>query len=248
VWQLLTEDERLVVVEALPSEFEWALPPEGDPHRKASGGPLSALEAYFRRIGRRVYLSSNLPVYYPGERVFAPDLIAVVDVDPHDRDRWVVEHEGKGLDLVLEVLYRGDDRKDLERNVTRFARSGISEYFIYDRKRGRLTGYRVPEGGGAEYRPIVPQGGRWPSAVLGLDLALEGDRLRLYSGTAPVPELQELALRGEALLSDAMQRVEAAEHRAEEEARRAEEEARRRAEAEEELSRLRAELKRLQAR
>jgi len=222
----MSDEERARVVDALPSEIESAYPPEGDAHRKAKDGPLGALDAYFRRIGRRVYLSSNLPVYYPGERLFAPDLIAVLDVEPHERDRWVTSHERRGLDLALEVLYRGDDRKDLQRNVERFARLGIAEYFIYDRKRGRLQGY-VLEEGDTLYSRIVPQQGRWPSRVLGLEVTLEGDRLRLYSGTAAVPDLEELATRGERLLGDAIARVEEAEKRAEQEAQRAEQEARR---------------------
>jgi Uma2 family endonuclease len=226
LWDAMSDEERARVVDALPSEIESAYPPEGDVHRKAKDGPLGALDAYFRRIGRRVYLSSNLPVYYPDERLFAPDLIAVLDVDPHERDRWVTSDEKRGLDLALEVLYRGDDRKDLERNVEWFARLGIPEYFIYDRKRGRLRGYAL-EVGEAAYRRIVPQDGRWPSRVLGLELSLDGDRLRLYSGTAAVPELEELASRGERLLADAIARVEAAEHRAEQEAERAKQEAER---------------------
>src|SRR5690606_18212297 len=202
IWRQLSAEERQAVVEALPSEHPDAAPPEGDRHRKAKDAPLAALEAYFRKLGRKIYLSSNLPVYYPAERVFAPDLIAVLDVEPHDRDRWVVDAEGKGLDLALEVLYRGDDRKDLERNVERFATLGISEYFIYDRKRTRLTGYTLPEGA-TSYQPIVPQQGRWPSRVLGLEFGLEGERVRLYAGTAPLPDWMELALRGEQLLAEA---------------------------------------------
>src|SRR5882672_531709 len=93
LWDAMSEEERAQVVDALPSEIESAYPPEGDTHRKAKDGPLGALDAYFRRIGRRVYLSSNLPVYYPAERLFAPDLIAVLDVDPHERDRWVTSDE-----------------------------------------------------------------------------------------------------------------------------------------------------------
>ena len=235
----MSDEERARVVDALPSEIESAYPPEGDVHRKAKDGPLGALDAYFRRIGRRVYLSSNLPVYYPGEPIFAPDLIAVLDVEPHERDRWVTSHESRGLDFALEVLYRGDDRKDLERNVDWFARLGIPEYFIYDRKRGRLQGYALEEGE-AVYTRIVPQQGRWPSRVLGLALCLEGDRLRLYAGTAAVPELEELALRGERLLADAVRRVEDAEQRAEQESMRAER-------AERELAALRAELSTLRA-
>jgi Uma2 family endonuclease len=240
LWDAMSSEERELVLEALPSEIESAYPPEGDQHRLAKDGPLSALGAYFRRVGRQVYLSSNLPVYYPGERLFAPDLIAVLDVDPHPRDRWATSHERRGLDLALEVLYRGDDRKDLERNVERFARLGIPEYFIYDRKRGRLQGYVLPQGGSV-YAPIIPQQGRWPSRVLGLDLGLEDDRLRLFAGTAAVPELEELAMRGEALLASASARMEESHQRAERESQRAEHAERELAAARLELAALRAE-------
>ena len=89
-----------------------------------------------------MYLACELPVYYPGERMFAPDVIAVMDVEPHSRMRWVVSAEGKGLDFALEVHVAGERRKDLERNVERFARLGIREYFLFDR--GRLSS---PAGG-----------------------------------------------------------------------------------------------------
>jgi len=244
VWAELSPEERAAWVDALPSEIQSAVPPEGDRHRKAKDRPLGALEAYFQRIGRKVYLSSNLPIYYPGERMFAPDLIAVLDVDPHERDKWVVSAEGKGLDFVIEVLYRGDDRKDLEENVERYARLGIAEYFIYDRRTNRLTGHRLPGAQALAYERIVPQQGRWPSGILGLDLALESDRLRLYHGTAALPDLLELAIRGEALLAEALERVATAERRAEEEAQRAEEQARR---AEEQARRAEEEARRAEA-
>src|SRR5262249_47509370 len=124
--------------------------------------------------------------------------------------------------------------------VERLARLGIPEYFIYDRKRGRLQGY-VLEEGETVYGRIVPQQGRWPSRVLGLSLSLEGDRLRLYAGTAAVPELEELAARGERLLAGAIARVEEAERRAEQEAQRAEQEAQR---AEQEAQRAEQEARR----
>jgi Uma2 family endonuclease len=236
VWESLTPEERLWVVDSLPSEIESALPPEGDVHRLAAHGPMGALGEFFRRIRRRVYLSSNLLVYYPNERVFAPDLIAVLDVDPHLRDRWVVSHEGKGLDLALEVMYRGDDRKDLERNVEWYARLGIPEYFLFDRKRMTLRGWALPRPDARRYEPLLPQAGRWPSRVLGLELGLEGDRLRFFFGTAPVPELEELARRAENLLAEAERRFQEETERAEQEAQRAEQEAQR---AEQEAERAR---------
>jgi len=260
IWALLTPTERKRVVAELPAEVPWELmPPEGDMHRKAKERSVDALDGFFRKIGRKVYVSSELAVYYPNEPRFSPDLFAVLDVEPHDRQRWVVAAEGKGLDLVMEVVWEGSEKKDYEFNVARYARLGIAEYFIYDRRNMRLLGYALPSADAKIYQPIVPQVGRWTSRVLGLDLALEADRVRFYYGTAALPESAELAARVQALLAEAIEKKSDAEHRAEEEMRRAEEEARLREEearradgeaeraqrAEDELARVRAELERL---
>ncbi len=50
---------RARVVEALPSEWEELLPPEGDEHREAASDALETLRAFYRSTGRRVYVSSN---------------------------------------------------------------------------------------------------------------------------------------------------------------------------------------------
>jgi hypothetical protein len=236
----MTPAERERVVASLPSELEpsEAQPPEGDPHFDAKIGARAALKGFFGRIGRKVYLACELPVYYPGEKMFAPDVIAVLDVELQPRMSWVVSAEGRGVDLALEIHVAGDRRKDLERNVERYARLGISEYFIFDRGRLGLTGYRLAEGG--SYQRIVPQGGRYPSAVLALELALEGERLRFFSGTAPLLQSEELIDKLEGMLDDLEARARAAEERAEAEARLRAEEARLRAEE----ARLRAETER----
>ncbi len=232
-WDALTPEERTAVFGALPGEVTEAemAPPEGDRHFKAKTGPLGALRGYFARQGRRVYLAAELPTYYPSEPRFAPDLLAVVDVDGHDRDKWVVSHEGKGLDWVMEVHVGGDRKKDAERNVTRYARLGITEYFMYDRARGQLYAHRLAAPAASSYTPIVPQHGRYESRVLGLDVQVERDRLRFHAGTALLLESEELIARLETLLEDTQQR-------AENESRRAEE-------AEGEVARLREELSRL---
>jgi Uma2 family endonuclease len=197
--------ERASVVDQLPSEIELG-PPEGDLHRVPKQRGLDALDAFFKRMGRRVYLSSELPVYYPGERMFAPDLIAVVDVDPHERMRWVVADEARGLDLALEVTLEGSRNKDLVHNVARFAALGIPEYFVFDRRAQRLHGWRL-EPGRRDYQPILPQEGRWPSRVLGLELAVEGERFRFYTGTALVPETAELLQRANLIAEQLQQRM-----------------------------------------
>ncbi len=251
-WEQLTPEQRRQVVDALPCDVPLELfMPEGDKHRKAKNHAVSALDGFFRRIGRRVYLSSELNVYYPGEARFAPDVLAVVDVEPHEREKWVVLDEGKGLDLVLEIHVSGSFVKDFEGNRKRYARLGIPEYFLFDRTRASLYGWRLPFPEARTYEPIVPQHGLFPSVVLGLELGLEGDRLRFYYGMAPVPEADELIARLDEIVAQFVRRAQDAEQdrdreraereRAEQERERAEQ---RVAELEAELARLRGEGKR----
>lgn len=234
-WRGLSPEQRALVIRDLPahlSDLEF-LPPEGDPHREAKSSAFEVLREYFRTQRRSVYVAADLTVYYPAVQRFAPDVFAVLDVDPHPRMKWVVSAEGKGLDWVLEVHVAGNRRKDLETNLEFYAQLGIPEYFIFEVGKQRLSGYELP-GPGNAYRPIVPQGGRYRSATLELDLAVEGERIRFYSANAMLLQAPEVIAQLQRY-SDAMtQRAEEEARRAEEEARRADEEAQR---AEEEARR-----------
>ena len=172
-WAAMSSAERARVVADLPSEFPLseAAPPEGDPHFDAVVAVRDVLRGFFGRTGRRIYVANDLPVYYPAERMFAPDVMAVVDVSTHAREHWTVSAEGKGLDVALEILWSGRRAKDLKENVERYARLGIPEYFVFDRKRLRLHGHRLAEPSARSYVPVLPQGGRLRSDVLGLELA-----------------------------------------------------------------------------
>lgn len=88
VWDALNAEERARVVAELPNEVtdaEIALP-EGDRHFQAKSRTLDALRGYYARQRRRIYLAAELPIYYPAEPRFAPDLLAVLDVE--DRLRF----------------------------------------------------------------------------------------------------------------------------------------------------------------
>jgi Uma2 family endonuclease len=248
-WEALTPEERCRVVDALPASLTDAelSPPEGDPHRIARERAFDELSGYFRSRRGGVYVGTELAVYYPGERRVAPDLMVVFDVEPHEREKWVVSAEGKGLDFVLEVHYGGDRKKDAERNVALYARVGIPEYFIYDRRAQILRGYRLPPGSG-RYQPIVPQHGRYTSEALGLDLEIVGGRLTFYSGTAVLLGTAELLARVQASVDGAMRRHEEAERQREEAERQREEEARRREEAERALAEAQARIAELERR
>jgi Uma2 family endonuclease len=197
-------------VDQLPAEVPFELfMPEGDPHRKAKSGAVGALDRFFRQIGRKVYVSSELAVYYPKEPRFAPDVLAVCDVEPTDRMKWVVADEGKGLDFVLEVHVAGDFAKDKNLNVSRYARLGIPEYFLFDGARAMLWGYRLPTPEARSYQPILAQTGKYHSQVLGLDLAIRQGRLRFYIGGAPLPEELELVDELQTLTDELVKRREA---------------------------------------
>jgi Uma2 family endonuclease len=103
---------------------------EGRQHKKAKSRAADMLGLHFKKLGRVVYVAEELAVVYPGEPSFCPDVLAVLDVPQPDDDprmAWVVADEGKGLDFVLEVLDRGDRRKDLVENVERYRCIGIPE-------------------------------------------------------------------------------------------------------------------------
>jgi Uma2 family endonuclease len=246
VWERLTPEERARVIASLPSEYppSTATPPEGDTHFQAKARAREVLGSYFSRIGRKVYLACELPIYYPDEPMFAPDVIAVVEVETHSRMRWMVSEERKGIDLALEIHVAGDWRKDVERNVERYARLGIREYFVFDRRRLRLMGWRLEEGR-PSYRPLLPQHGFYPSQVLGLELQIEGERLRFYHGGAVLQEADEMIATLERMVEGVEQRREELEQQLAEEARLRAEEARRREEAERRLAEALAELERL---
>jgi Uma2 family endonuclease len=249
-WETLSPAERAAVAAALPGEvtYDEMAMPEGDRHSKAKARALDALRGYFTRQRRRIYLAQELPIYYPAEPRFAPDLLAVLDVEDVDRDKWAVSAEGKGLDWVLEVHVGGDRKKDAELNVARYARLGIPEYFVYDRARNRLAAYRLDSPDARVYTAILPNHGFYESRVLGLDVQVDKDRLRFYAGTALLPESDELIARLQGMYDNAQQRTEEEEQRRDEEARLRKEETRLREEAErlrEEEQRRREEAERL---
>jgi Uma2 family endonuclease len=244
-WDVMGPEERARVVESLPDEVtdEELAMPEGDLHFHAKVETRDTLLGFFGRRKRKVYVGSELPIYYPGERRFAPDLLVVLDAEPHMRGKWVVSHEGKGLDWVMEVHVGGDRKKDAEYNVERYARLGIPEYFIYDRSREELFGYWLATPGARTYTPMAPRQGRFASTVLGLELEVVDEKLRLWSGETLLLESSELLER----MQEEMERVQ---RRADDEARlrqelerRLAEEARLRGDAERRLAELEARLK-----
>ncbi len=92
---------------------------EGDLHGDACDGMRDTLRAFYRDRKTSIYVSAGIPVHYPGERGFSPDVVVATEVPPGPREAWVVADEGKGLDLVVEVYHKGSWRKDFVDNVKR---------------------------------------------------------------------------------------------------------------------------------
>jgi Uma2 family endonuclease len=169
---------------------------EGVRHVRSKVGIAAELDGHFRRAGRRVFVASELGVFYPGESVIVPDVLAVLDCDPDiEPDTWVVDDRGRGIDLVIEVRNQGKAHKDLVDAVRDYARRRIPEYFAFDCRRGQLRGWRLGSPNAQTYQPIMAQGGYLPSRVLGLDLAVVGTRLRFFANGAAVPDAAELLAR-----------------------------------------------------
>jgi Uma2 family endonuclease len=233
-WEAMTPEQQAHVVRSLAGEVtdEELAMPEGDRHFQPKLAALLQLKDFFQRRDRKVYVASELPVYYPSPaQRFAPDLLVVLDVEPHWRDKWLVSHERKGLDWVLEVHAGGDRKKDALYNVKRYAQLGIPEYFIFDGARQMLEGYRLPEPGAKRYVRLKPRQGRYVSRVLGLELQVEDGLPWLWADNRRMMGTEELLAQA---------------RRAEELAQRAEQEARRAEAAERRVAELQAQLERLQ--
>lgn len=231
-WDSMTPTQRACVVDSLPPFMteEECSPSPGDPHSDARFTARESLREHFSLLRRRAYVGSDIVVYYPDTSRFAPDLFVVLDAEPGDRDSWIVSAEATprdearapiagGLDFVLGVVYRQDRQKYLVENVSRYEKLGIPEYFVYDRERQYLRGFRLR---GGRYSPIQARHGFLESEVLGMRLVIEDDRLRFYVGAARVLEPKEYFRTFQKIAEQGLARLEAAQRAdAEEEQSRA---------------------------
>ncbi len=242
-WATMTPAQREATVAALPNsvtELELS-PSEGDRHSSTKNDAKDALEGFFRRRGKGLYVGCEITVYYPDQPRFCPDVFVAFDVDGHPREKWVVDFEGKGLDWVMEVHVGGDRKKDYVRHPEFYASLGIPEYFVVDRARDRIYGWRLSGPNARKYKPILAQGGLYTSEVLGLELALEHGQIRFYIAGAALPLTRELLVRLTGAMADMDARLEEEVRLRQEETRLREEETRLR----EEEARLREEEVRL---
>ncbi|MFA0732879.1 MAG: hypothetical protein BKPUNTRY_002444 [Candidatus Fervidibacter sp.] len=157
---------------------------ETDWHYKSVTNTRFSLEWHFRER-EDVYVSGNLFVYYEEgnpRKCVAPDVFVVFGVPKRPRRVYLVWEEGKGLDVVFEFTSKKTRREDFGRKMDIYRGIlGVQELFIFDPLRDYLmpplVGYFRR---GEKWVRQEAGEGRLVSEVLGLEVVVEGERLRLY--------------------------------------------------------------------
>jgi Uma2 family endonuclease len=156
---------------------------ESDPHRDEILNLIYALRRHYQETPD-VYVSGNLLLYYvKGDvrKCISPDVFLVQGVSKKSRRSYKVWEEGKAPSFVIEVTSESTHQEDLVEKPGKYARLGVAEYFLFDPcdeyLSPRLQGFRLTAG---RYRPIRPaRDGSLTSRATGLQLQIEGDKLRL---------------------------------------------------------------------
>ena len=158
---------------------------ETDKHRDPAVYVIEALKA--RYVSQpNVYVSGNNFVFWeegePGKRI-SPDAYVVFGVRMRQRDSYRAWEEGGHLpDVVFEFTSRKTRQEDTDFKRPRYERElRVPEYFLFDPTGDYLNpglqGYRLV---GGRYVPMELVDGRLYSEKLGLELVMEGERLRLH--------------------------------------------------------------------
>lgn len=173
---------------------------------------------------RDAYVGGNMFVYYSlaqvRDRDFkGPDVFVVLDIPRGERKSWVVWEEGKGPDLVIELLSESTAERDkTEKKRIYQNRLRVTEYFWYDPFNPEdWAGFVLEKG---TYEPLTQdEQGRLVSQELGLALVRWSGQYRDVNAVW----LRWATLEGELLPTDG-ELAQQERQRAEEERQRAEEE------------------------
>lgn len=190
---------------------------ETDPHRQQITDLIETLKAHFR-AREDVYVSGNLFLCYaegqPRKHV-SPDVLVTLGIPNRSRENYLLWVEGKAPDFVAEITSKSTKYEDTGTKKGLYSALGVKEYVLFDPYqeylKPRFKAYRL-EGG--EYLPVLLASNQsYVSEVLGLELRVVGDILRLADPTSG--ELLPIPAEMHARLGDAKQRAETAEQRAE---------------------------------
>ncbi len=82
-----------------------------------------------------VYVTGDLLIYYEegnSSKSVAPNVYVVFDVPKYPRQTYNIWEEGKGPDVVIEILSDTTWKKDVEDKPRLYRDLGVKEYFLYD--------------------------------------------------------------------------------------------------------------------
>ena len=184
-------------------------PPEGFPYKDVPVPDAVVREPLFSNTLTTLHtrfdprsdalVSGDVFIYYRDEydlpRAMAPDLLAIFGPDlARYRDRYglSLREIGKAPDFVMEVASPSTYRADLGYKRDAYHWMGAGEFWLCDPDGGQHYGQQMAwekRGDDGEYYPMpvhtTDDGIVWAhSPALGLDVCLDGDRLRFYDPEA----------------------------------------------------------------
>ena len=210
-------------VEIPPTEDELpysdGIPMESERHVLQMYLLILPLRSFWK--DREFFVGGNMFIYFSLKQLRnqdfrGPDVFVVLDVPKRERKSWVVWQEGKGPDMVIELLSESTAEIDKgEKKRVYQDQLKVTDYFWYDPFTGELAGFQLQ---GGLYVPIEPDvAGGLVSKRLGLKLVKwEGK----YAGIEAV-WLRWATMEGELLPTEG-ELEEQERQRAEQERQRAE--------------------------
>jgi Uma2 family endonuclease len=180
---------------------------------------IETLRLYWSDHNVAGFVSGNMFVHFNLERALnkdfrGPDFFAVLDVPSRERKSWVVWAEGKGPDVIIELL--SDSTAALDRGEKKFVyqdKLRVPEYFWYHPFTGEWAGFALQKN---VYVPLErDEQDRFISETLGLALVrwtgtFQDVEARWLRWTTPEGELLPT---GAEKAANARQEAEAAQQR-----------------------------------
>jgi Uma2 family endonuclease len=128
-----------------------------------------------------------------------PDIFVVDGLPAADRVSYDTRKEGPVPQFILEVASESTWREDVGDKRVSYELAGVEEYVVFDPVGDflpeRILAWRAGANGWQPWTPLERQVGEpvWRSTVLGLDLRVEGSRLRFDDpGRGPLLALREV--------------------------------------------------------
>lgn len=220
--------EEEIMVPLTEAEF---LHPQEDCHLPTSTFHEMVIHMITELLRRRyahdpsVGIFGDLIIKWPQEGLTAglkdhcPDVFVVFGIHDRDRNRsnFTVTEEGVFPRLIFEVVSPDYRKADRVTKVRHYARAGVQEYVILDRRKQRkvvleeVLGYTLVEG---QYEPLLPdEDGRIYLQTIGVSLGLEDGKVVMIDGQTGERLLTPLEL--EQLLEAERDRAEQAQAQAE---------------------------------